>query len=70
MWQMDAAVTLCLSPAQRTELLYARAGEVRCSGQPLPQCGAIELRRGERLRLQAGPQGAQLVGFSLPRFEA
>jgi hypothetical protein len=69
MWQIDALGSLRLLPAARTELLYVLKGQLTCGGQALQQGSAIEVRRGEPLHLQAGPEGADMVGFSLPSFE-
>jgi hypothetical protein len=68
MWQLQPHAALRLPAAERRELLYLRQGAVTLCGRVLAEGGAIELKRGEALQLQAARSGAELMGFSLPRF--
>lgn len=70
LWRIDAGAGIALEPAERRELLYVQRGSVAVGSHALPAGSAIEVRRGEPLRLQAGAGGAELIGLSLPRFDA
>jgi quercetin dioxygenase-like cupin family protein len=65
LWRLDPGAALVMEPASRRELLFVRSGTL---GSALPAGSAIEVRPGETLGLRAGESGAELVGFSLPRF--
>jgi hypothetical protein len=69
LWHLAPGAAVQLQPAERTELLYVRDGEVVLpAAGPLPAGSALEVLRGQSLQLVAGTGGAELVGFSLPRF--